>query len=53
MLSVGKVAHLAVEAFALSGSHALRPMPYNLSWGLAPGRRRWTVCTRARNMFSF
>ena len=41
------------EAFVLSGSHALRPMPYNLSWRLASGRRRWTVCTRARNIFSF
>ena len=28
---VAKVAHLTVEAFVLSGSHALRPMPHNLS----------------------
>ena len=38
---VAKVAHLTVEAFLLSGSHALRPMPHNLSWGLALARRRW------------
>ena len=38
---VVKVAHLMVEAFVLSGSHALRPMPHNLSCGLASGRRRW------------
>ena len=36
-----KVAHLTVEAFVLSGSHALRPMPHNLSCGLVSGRRRW------------
>ena len=50
---VVKVAHLMVEAFLLSGSHALRPMPHNLSWGLASARRRWPVCTRARHIFSF
>ena len=37
---VAKVAHMTVEAFVLSGSHALRPMPRNLSWGLASARRR-------------
>ena len=37
---VAKVAHMTVEAFILSGSHALRPMPHNLSWGLASARRR-------------
>ena len=37
---VAKVAHLTVEAFVLSGLHALRPMPHNLSWGLASARRR-------------
>ena len=37
---VAKVAHMTVEAFVLSGSHALRPMPHNLSWGLASARRR-------------
>ena len=37
---VAKVAHLTVEAFVLSGSHALRPMPHNLSWGLASARWR-------------
>ena len=38
---VAKVAHLTVKAFVLSGSHALRPMPHNFSWGLASARRRW------------
>ena len=37
---VAKVAHMTVEAFVLSGSHAVRPMPHNLSWGLASARRR-------------
>ena len=37
---VAKVAHMTVEAFVLSGLHALRPMPHNLSWGLASARRR-------------
>ena len=37
---VAKVAHMTVEAFGLSGLHALRPMPHNLSWGLASARRR-------------
>ena len=37
---VAEVAHMTVEAFVLSGSHALRPMPHNLSWGLASARRR-------------
>ena len=37
---VAKVAHMTVEAFVLSGSHAVRPMPHNLSWGLASTRRR-------------
>ena len=37
---VAKVAHIPVEAFALSGLNALRPMPHNLSWGLASARRR-------------
>ena len=32
---VAKVAHLTVK-----GSHAFRPMPHNLSWGLASARRR-------------
>ena len=36
---VAKVAHMTVEAFVLSGSHALMPMPHNLSWGLASARR--------------
>ena len=31
---------MTVEAFVLSGSHAVRPMPHNLSWGLASARRR-------------
>ena len=35
-----KMAHMTVEAFVLSGSHALRPMPHRLSWGLASARRR-------------
>ena len=35
-----KVAHMTVEAFVLPGSHALRPMPHNLSWGLASARQR-------------
>ena len=37
---VAKVAHMTVEAFVLSGSHAVRPMPHNFSWGLASARRR-------------
>ena len=37
---VAKVAHMTVEAFVLSVLHALRPMPHNLSWGLASARRR-------------
>ena len=37
---VAKVAHMTVEAFVLSGSHAVGPMPHNLSWGLASVRRR-------------
>ena len=37
---VAKVAHMTVEAFVLSGLHALRPMAYNLSWGLVSARRR-------------
>ena len=37
---VAKVAHMTVEAVFLSGSHALRPMPHNLSWGFASARRR-------------
>ena len=37
---VAKVAHMTVEAFVLSGSYALRPMPHNLSWGLASARWR-------------
>ena len=36
---VAKVADMTVEAFVLSGSRALRPMPHNLSWGLASARR--------------
>ena len=50
---VVKVAHLLVEAFVLSGSHALRPMPHKLSSGLASGSRRWPVCTRARRILLF
>ena len=38
---VAKVAHLTIEAFVLSGSHALRLMPHNLSWVLASARRNW------------
>ena len=37
---VAKVVHMTVEAFVLSGTHALRPMPHNLSWGLASAMRR-------------
>ena len=50
---LSKWAHLAVEVFVLSGLHALRPTPYNLSWGLASGRWRWPGCTGARCIFSF
>ena len=50
---VAKVAHLTVEAFVLSGSHALRLMLHNFPWGLASGRRRWPVYTRAMRIFSF
>ena len=48
-----KLEPLMVETFVLLGSHALRPTPYSLSWGIASGRRRWLVCTRARRIFSF
>ena len=37
---LAKVAHMTVEAFVLSGSHALMPMPHNFPWGLASARRR-------------
>ena len=37
---VAKVAHMSVEVFLLSGSHAVGPMPHNLSWGLASARWR-------------
>ena len=37
---VAKVVHVPVEAFVLSGSYALRPMPHNLSWGFASARWR-------------
>ena len=50
---VAKVAHMIVEAFVLSESHALRPMPHNLSWGLLRRGGVGTVCTRARRIFSF
>ena len=51
---VAKVVHMTVEAFVLSGSHALRPMPHNLSWGLASARRRGhSVHTRVRRIFTF
>ena len=49
----GQSGALTVEAFVLSGSHVLRPMPHNLSWGLASGRRRWSMCPRARRISSF
>ena len=49
----GKSGARTVEAFVLSGSHALRPMPHNLSWGLASERRRWSMCPRARLISSF
>ena len=39
------------EAFVLSGSHALRPMPYNLSWGLARGGGVGQ-CARGPGIFS-
>ena len=42
-----------VEAFVLSGSHALRSMPHSLSRRLASARPRWPVCTRVRRIFSF
>ena len=49
----GQSGALTVEAFVLSGSHALRPMPHNLPWGLASGRRPWSMCPRARRISSF
>ena len=49
----GQSGALTVEAFVLSGSHALRPMPHNLSWGLASERRRWLMCPRPRRISSF
>ena len=48
---VAKVAHMTVEAFVLSGSRAVRPMPHNLSWGLASGRRRWHSVHEGRAHF--
>ena len=48
-----KLEPLVVETFVLLESHALRPMPHSLSWGLDSGRWRWPVCTRARRIFSF
>ena len=50
---VAKVAHMPVEAFVLSGSHALRPMPHNLSWGLASARRRGHSVHEGQAHFSF
>ena len=47
---VAKVAHMTVEAFVLSGSHALRPMPHNMSWGLVSARRR-RHCARGPDAF--
>ena len=47
---VAKVAHMTVEAFVLSGSHALRPMPHNLSWGLAFSA--WAQCARGPGALS-
>ena len=50
---VAKVAHMTVEAFVLSGSHALRPMPYNCHGGSLQRGGVGTVCTRVRRIFSF
>ena len=48
---VAKVAHMTVEAFVLSGSHAVGPMPHNLSWGLF-GEAAWAQCARGPGAFS-
>ena len=45
---VAKVAHMTVEAFVLSGSHAVGPMPHNLSLGEAA----WAQCARGPGAFS-
>ena len=50
---VAKVAHMSVEAFVLSGSHAVGPMPHNLSWGSLRRGGVGTVCTRAGRIFSW
>ena len=50
---VAKVAHMPVEAFVRSGSHALRPMPHNLSWGLVSARRRGHSVHEGQAHFSF
>ena len=50
---VVKVAQMTVEAFVLSGSHALRPMPHNCHRGSLRQGDVGTVCTRARRIFSF
>ena len=34
---VAKVAHMSVEAFVLSGSHAVGPMPHNGQCARGPG----------------
>ena len=48
---VAKVAHMTVGAFVLSGSHAVRPMPHNLSWGLA-SEAAWAQYARGPGAFS-
>ena len=50
---VAKVAHMTVEAFVLSGSHALRSMPHNLSRELASARRCGHGVHEGQAHFSF
>ena len=48
---VANVAHLTVKAFVLSESHALKPMPHNLSRGLASARRLWHSVHEGQALF--
>ena len=50
---VAKVAHMPVEAFVLSGSHALRPIPTICHGGSLRRGGVGTVCTRARRISRF
>ena len=49
---VAKVAHMTVEAFVLSGSHALRPMPPQFVMGARFGEAAWAQCARGPGALS-